>query len=323
MTPSALPGIEEFTMNKPSFLTTLTLALICATASLHAQAQGGIPIPTVVTVETHDKNAAPPVVNREDVMVFEGHDRDTVTEWIPAQGDHAALELFILLDDGSAATLGNQLDDLRKFIVAQAPSTKVGIAYMQNGIAQIAQDLTSDHNQAAKALRLPLGNAGVSGSPYFAITDLAKRWPASTARHEAIVVTDGIDLYYGSNDLEDPYLNAAIEDAQRAGIIICGIYTPAAGHLGHSHWQTYWGQLYLAKLAEKTGGEAYDIGFNGSPVAFTPYLDDVAHRLQNQYLLTFQAKPAKKAEFKKIRITTELSKVDLVAPDAFYVPATR
>ena len=54
----------------------------------------------VVTVEPHHGSDVP-AVNREDVMVYEGKDRDTVTEWIPAQGDHAALELFILLDDGS------------------------------------------------------------------------------------------------------------------------------------------------------------------------------------------------------------------------------
>jgi hypothetical protein len=33
--------------------------------------------------------------------VFERHDRDEVTAWVPAQGDNAALELFVLLDDGS------------------------------------------------------------------------------------------------------------------------------------------------------------------------------------------------------------------------------
>jgi len=50
------------------------------------------------------------------VLVFEGHDRDKVIDWVPAQGDHAALELFVLLDDGAAETLGSQLDDLRKFM---------------------------------------------------------------------------------------------------------------------------------------------------------------------------------------------------------------
>jgi hypothetical protein len=48
------------------------------------------------------------VINREDAMVYQGHDRDTVIDWVPAQGQHALLELMIMLDDGSNTTLGTQ-----------------------------------------------------------------------------------------------------------------------------------------------------------------------------------------------------------------------
>ena len=312
-------------MNKRCFLANLIFGFAvwtCGTASLSAQAAApnGIPVHTVVTAESHH-GSNPPVINREDVMVFEGHDRDMVADWVPAQGDHAALELFVMLDDGSNVTLGSQLEDIRQFILGQPASAKIGIAYMQNGIARIAQNLTSDHAQAAKALRLPEGIAGANGSPYFSLSDLVKRWPESNARREVIMASDGIDRYYGSNDLLDPYLDAAIDDARKAGIIVSAIYTPGVGHFGHSYWQTYWGQLYLSKLAEKTGGEAYYIGFTGAPVSFSPFLDDVTHRLNNQYLLTFLAKPPKKAGFQRIRIRTEVPKIDLVAPEEIYVPA--
>ena len=70
-------------------------------------------------------------------MVMEGKERDPVTEWVPAQGDRAGLEFFVLLDDGSNASLGLQLEEIRKFIDAQPASTKIGIAYMQNGMAKI------------------------------------------------------------------------------------------------------------------------------------------------------------------------------------------
>jgi len=88
------------------------------------------------------------VINREDVMVHEGRDRDLVVDWVPAQGEHAALELMILLDDGSNTTLGTQLDDLRNFISSQPDTTTVGVAYMRDGVAQVAQNLTSDHSLA-------------------------------------------------------------------------------------------------------------------------------------------------------------------------------
>jgi hypothetical protein len=137
------------------------------------------------------------------------------------------------------------------------------------------------------------------------------------------MVSDGIDEYYGGNDLQDPYLEGAIGDAQRAGIIISAIYTPGVGHFGHSYWQTYWGQLYLAQLAERTGGESYYIGFTGAPVTFAPYLEDQSRRFTHQYFLTFLAKPPKKAGLQPIKIKTEVSNADLVSADMVYVPAAQ
>lgn len=309
-------------MNKYGFVASAVLGLaVCMCGSLSAQqapADDGIPVHMVVTAEPRHGSDLPEV-KREDVMVFEGKTRDKVTEWTPALGDRAGLELFILLDDASSSSLGTQLDDIRKFIAAQPASTKIGVAYMQDGVGKIVQNPTSDHDQAAKTLRLPIGMAGINGSPYFSVSDLIKRWPASTDRREILMVSDGTDPYYGGHDPSDPYLEAAIDDAQRAGIVVSAIYTPGAGHFGHSYWQTYWGQLYLAQLTDSTAGEAYDIGFAGPPVSFSPYLEDLGRRLTHQYFLTFLAKPPKKAGWQKIKVRTELSGVDLVSADKVWV----
>jgi len=267
-------------MNKSLFIISTILGLVlCAAVTKNVvagetPAATGVPVHMLVTVEArHGSNV--PVITREDVMVYEGRDRDHVIDWVPAQGDHAALELFVLLDDGSNTSLGSQLEDVRQFILSQPASTKVGVAYMQNGSARIEQNLTSDPALAAKALRLPMGIGGINASPYFSLRDLVKHWPETTARREVLMVSDGIDRYYGSGDLADPYLAAAIDDAQRAGIVVFAIYTPGVGHYGHSYWRTYWGQIYLAKVADETGGESYYIGLNGPPVSFIPYLDDL------------------------------------------------
>ena len=312
-------------MSKYKFLasTALGLAVGVGGGSLSAQqapAASGVPAHMVVTVEPHHGSEVP-VVNREDVMVYERKDRDPVTEWIPAQGERAGLELFILLDDGSNASLGPLLADIRQFIGGQPASTRIGIGYMQNGSAKIVQNLTSDHEQAAKALRLPMGIRGVNGSPYFSVSDLIKHWPESGSRREVLVITDGVDLYYGSGDAQDPYLQESIANAQRAGIVVSAIYTPGVGHFGHSYWQTYWGQLYLAQLADETGGKSYAIGFNGTPVSFGPYLDDLTRRMSHQFLLTFLAKPPKKAGLQAVKLRTEVPNVDLVSAGKVYVSA--
>jgi hypothetical protein len=262
----------------------------------------------------------PPAITRDDVMVYEGQVRDKVTDWIPAGGDNAALELFVLIDDSANTTLGSQLEDIRQFINSQPATTRVGVAYMQNGIAQIVQNLTSDHTQAAKALRLPLGMLGVDVSPYFSLEDLIKRWPQSNLRREVVMISDGIDRLWGSGP-DDPYVSSAIEQAQRAGILIYTIYTPELGHYGRSFWRTWWGQIDLSRVAEETGAESYYIGFNAPPVSFAPYLDEISLRLAHQYLLTFEAQPEKKAGMQRMKITTEIPNVELVSADSIYVPA--
>jgi hypothetical protein len=299
--------------------------LVYGTAELAAQSTqvpDGVPAHMVVTVEAHHGSNVP-VINREDVMVYEGHDRDKVIDWVPAQGEHPGLELFVLLDDGSSASLGTQLGDIRKFINSQPASTKIGVAYMQDGVAHIEQNLTTDHALAAKALRLPKGISGVNGSPYFSLSDLIKKWPESDSRREVFMATDGIDRYYDSADLLDPYLAAAIEDAQKAGVLVYAIYTPGVGHYSHSYWRSYWGQLYLARLTDETGGESYYIGFTGPPVAFAPFLADAADRWNHQYLLTFLAKPPKKAGLQPVKVRTEVPNAELVSADKVYVPAAR
>jgi len=314
-------------MKKARFLVWLFGGFVLAAAGVgnlaaqQAPATNGVPVQMVVTVEAHHGSEVP-AISSSDVMVNEGKERDQVTDWVPAQGEHAGLEFFILIDDSSSAGVGLQLNDIRKFIDEQPSSTLIGVAYMQNGIARVEQNLTTDHAAADKALRLPMGIRGVNASPYFAISDLMKRWPKSNNRREALVISDGIDLFYGSGDLLDPYLETAIEDAQKGGVPVSAIYNPGEGHSGHSYWLTYWGQMYLAELAERTGGEAYYIGMTGAPVAFAPYLKDVANRLNHQYILTFVAKPEKKAGFRKVKIRTEVPKAELVAAEQVYVPAT-
>ena len=76
-------------MKKSHFLTSGVFAFLAfAAANVVAQlspAGTGVTVHLVVTVEAH-KGRETPVVNREDVMVHEGNDRDAVIGWVPAQG---------------------------------------------------------------------------------------------------------------------------------------------------------------------------------------------------------------------------------------------
>ena len=304
-------------MRKPGFIAaSLTMSSMLAFAQENATAPA-VPVQMTVTVEArHGKTV--PVLNPGDVIVFQRNERLPVTDMVPCRGEHAGLELFILIDDASGASLGSQLNDLRQFIEAQPATTSVGVGYMRNGTVDLSQDLTADHPRAAKALRLPLGSPAVTASPFLSLSDLMKRWPASSARREVVLVTSGNDPLGGG--IENPYLDAAIRAAQRNGVIVYAIYTPGEGHGGHSFWLMNWGQNHIAQLTEETGGEAYMLGF-GPPVSFAPYLTEIAGHLANQYFVKFLIKPEKKGGFQSVRLTTEVPNAELVAASKVYVPA--
>jgi hypothetical protein len=304
------------------FSALVVIGLIAATPILTGQQPPatGTPVHMVVTAEAHHGSDVP-VIQLEDVMVYQGRDRVKTTDWIPLQGEHAALELFILLDDASGTSLGSQLEDIRRFINAQPATTRIGVGYMRDGTVAMAQNLTDDHAMAAKSLRLPIGVAGINASPYFSLSDLIKRWPEAPVRREILMVSDGIDRY-GSSGASDPYVDQAVEQAQRAGIVIFAIYTPGAGHFGHTFWRINWGQNYLSQLSDETGGESYYLG-SEAPVSFVPYLDDLSRRLLHQYLLTFLAKPVQKASMQSVKLRTEVTNAELVAADHVYVPASQ
>jgi hypothetical protein len=284
-------------------------------------AASGVPVQMVVSVETKHDEALPPI-SQGDVIVHQGRNVRPVTGWVQATGDNAALALAILIDDSAGLSFDTQLNDIRAFIQEQAPATLVAVGYMQNGTVHLTQNFTQDHAAAAKSVRVSQSYFGVEASPYLSLSSFIKRWPASPAvpRREVLMITSGIDTVY-MGVVDNPYVAAAIHDAQCAGIVVYSIYTPSAGHFGHSYWRTNWGQNYLAEISEETGGESYYFMGPQAPVSFAPYLDKLNHQFSNQFLLTFLAEPQKKAGKEPVKITSEIHSVDFVYARTVCVPA--
>jgi hypothetical protein len=275
-----------------------------------------------VTADVADGKQAP-VITPQDVIVKKGKDRLQVTEWLPAKGDRAGLDLFILIDDASDASLGSHLNELRAFIEAQPATTAVGVGYMRNATVQIGQNFTTDHVGASKAIRLPVGSVGAYGSPYLSVIDLMKRWPASSNRHEVVMVTDGIDrARRGRNALLNPDVDTAISVAQRTGTIVHTIYAPGVGRAHRNYWEANSGQNGIAKLSDETGGESFFLGVQ-SAVSFQPYFNDLQKILDNRYLLTVSVKPGNKPGLQYLKLSSEIPGVELSSADALWVPAAK
>ena len=308
------------------------LVLASEPAQPRAASTTTVPVQMVVTVEAnHGKDV--PAVSREDVMVYENRARDEVQDWIPLQADQSRLELLLLLDDASREDFGAQMENLRTFINAQSPVTAIGLGYMHDGVVDIVSRFTTDHAEVARLIRPVLGAVGASANPYLSIVSMIKRWPTDSpspkvlmnrwpeipVRHEILVVSDGIDRT-GGTGFGNPFVDAAIVEAQTSGVIIYTIFARGVGRYGRSILRINWGQNYLSQIAEETGGESFYLG-SETAVSFTPYLDDIDRRLSHQFLLAFFAKPEKKAGLQRIKLRTEVPNAELVGAEKVYVPA--
>lgn len=292
----------------------LALALAFAGCCAPAFAQN-----LVVTAEGRH-GAAPPEVTKDEVSVQLNRGLARVESWTPLRGDNAALQLYIAIDDGEDTDLSIQFGSLKKLIREQPASTQIGLVYLRYGTARIESPLTTDREQTARALRIPLGDPGITGSPYIALSDLIHKWPAPPSpdvRREVLLISDGIDLYSEPNP-ENPYLLTAIADAQRAGIPVHSIWYAGAGHIGHSYFHINWGANFLSELGDATGGEAYWQGFS-APVVFDSFLNDFSQRLRNQYLLTVSLDNAK-GKLVPIRVVCSNPQVSLVTARMLYLP---
>lgn len=297
------------------------IAIISVTLTIGARpaySQESVPVTTVVTVLSPNYTP-PPAIGRDDIAVYEGKEKRDVTGWIPAQGDKAALELAILIDEADRTDIGLQFSDLTNFIKSEPKTTGIGIFYANNGTILAASQFSSEHDAVAKSLRMPFGTFGAYASIYLSLSDLISRWPVTGARREVLLISDGIDRFRG--DPFSPDVDAALEHAQKAGVIIHTLYATGVGRVSRSSFRVSYGQSNLAKLADGTGGEAFFQGLL-TPISFAPFLQQLEMVLKNQYFLTFTAERSKKekGELRSFHVRTEQRNVEISHEDRILVP---
>jgi len=244
----------------------------------------------------------------------------TVAKWTPLRGNRGGLELVVLIDGSARSSLGRQLDDITHFVQSLPPDARVAIGYMQNGNAALSGPLTTDRAEALRGLHIPAGSPGSNGSPYFARSDLAKRWPSEdpSARREVLMVTNGVDEYNRRLDLDDPYVQAAVNDSVRARIIIYAIYWRDQGRVDQTQYANNTGQNLIQIVTDATGGKNFWIG-NGNPVSFQPYLEELNRRFRNQYELSFITRLNGKPEIQTMKLKLSSPGSEVTAPQQVLV----
>jgi hypothetical protein len=299
----------------------IAVAFVAANPGISASVPNavGVPVQMVITVRPASGASRPETLEARDLKVLEGSTPAPVVRLQRLAGDLADMQLFVFLDDSTrSSSLGIHLPELKAFLNSLPATTQVAVGYMRNGSFALAQSFTADHQQAASALRLPEAIPGENGSPYFALSDLIDHWPSkqSTGRRAVLMLTDGVDPYYGTAMMDDPYVDAAIRDALKENVMVYSIYLRGAGLYGRNGWVANFAQSRLMEVTQETGGYAYFLAFT-DPVTISPFLSDFEDRLDNQYQVTIDALDHKGVQPVKLR--TELPGLKVDGPTHIYV----
>jgi hypothetical protein len=278
------------------------------------------PVQMVITALPAHGNGPVERLTPGDISVLQGDTRGEVLSLQPLTGVMAAEQLVVLLDDSSqSASLSVHFNELRPFLEKLPATTEVAVGYMRNGTVLYVQPFTKDHDAAANSLRLPLGVPGVNGSPYFSLSDLLGHWPSKNPaqRRDVLMLTDGVDRYFGTSIIDDPYVDAAIRDAAKQKVAVYPIYLFGAGGYGRGLYTRTFAQSRLLLLAQQTGGYAYFEDFT-NPVTIAPFLSDFDHRMANQYLISVAGLHGKGLQ--TVKVVSERPDVKITAAERVYLP---
>lgn len=284
-------------MNRMMFAT-LLLAMVPAAALAQAPNPadaGGLATQTLVRVDSKHDVVPTAATTRVEV----NGQQVPLAGLSPVQPGNA--EVALLIDEGLSRSAGIQLSDLRKFATTLPPQTELFVGYMSNGRVLQAVPFTTDHTRAAESIRLPDSLPGQSASPYFCLSDFVKHWPSGDQKLDltrplpagsplkarfVIMVTNGVDPYNGSVSIvnqNSPYVEAAANDAQRAGVPVYSIYySDSAMRSGAAAFS---GQSYLQQVADETGGQSLYMG-TINPVSLLPYFKAFDRAMGQTYIAT-------------------------------------
>ncbi len=273
----------------------------------------------VTVLPKHEGDPAPSVSQSGAKLKVNGKEAE-ISKLVPLTGPDNVLELVVMIDGSARNSLGRQFDDIEQFIKSLPPNVVSTIAYMQNGQTTMTGPFSADHAAVLKGLHLPGGSPGSNGSPYFCLSDLAKRWPSRNpaARREVLMITDGVDPYNLRFDPDNPYIQSAISDSAKAGIVVYTIFWRGQGRIGDSQYENNAGQNLSLILTEATGGKSFWLG-SGNPVSFQPYLEELTRRFRNQYELSFVSPLKNKSEVLPMKLKFSVPGSGVDAPEQVFV----
>jgi len=199
----------------------------------------------------------------------------------------AQLNIAILIQDDLTSQVGNELGVTRDFIRSLPTGSRVMVGYITSGTLQVRQPFTTDLNQAANSLRIPIASTSASPfTPYVEVIDALKKFDPRWKGHNAVLlISDGLDTSHGFDSSSAGHtldIDRTISEAGKRDVAIFSFYAPSVGLTSRSQLAASYGQSSLNRVSHDTGGAAFFQGTTGF-VTFDSYYTRLREQLNRQY----------------------------------------
>ena len=197
------------------------------------------------------------------------------------------LNLAVLIQDDLIPQVGSELGVTKDFIRSLPQGSRVMVGYITTGTLQVRKPFTTDLENAAKSLRIPLASRGSSAfNPYVEVLEALKKFDNSwTNANAVLLISDGLDTSRGFDSTAAGHtidLERAISEANKRHVSVFSFYAPSVGLTSRNRLAASYGQSSLNRLSHDTGGRAFFQGTTGF-VTFDSYFSRLRETLNRQY----------------------------------------
>jgi hypothetical protein len=197
------------------------------------------------------------------------------------------LNIAILVQDDLVSQVANELGVTRDFIQSLPQGSRVMVGYITAGTLQVRQPFTTDLEQAAKSLRMPIASRGSSAfNPYVEVLEALRKFESDwTGANAVLLISDGLDTSRGFDSTAAGHtidIDRTISEANKRQVAIFSFYAPSVGLTSHSRLAASYGQSSLNRVSDETGGRAFFQGSTGF-VTFDSYFARLRETLNRQY----------------------------------------
>ncbi|HRI03014.1 MAG TPA: hypothetical protein PLL77_04660 [Pyrinomonadaceae bacterium] len=258
-------------------------------------------------------------VQADRLIVRENNDEQQILS-IKSVGD-SPLSIAFLIQEDMTSNFNLQIKDIQEFIRGLPKGTRVMVAYLRGGAAEIRQKFTDDLDKAAGSLRIISSSQfAAPRSPYDGVSDTLGRFDAMPAGRRAILLfSDGLDTTNGLNlasIMQSSDLDQAILKAQRKSVAVYSFYHPTVLTETSNSILGLGAQGALDKLSDETGGRSFFHGIS-APVSFKPFFKDMFMSLNRQFALTYLSTHMKK-NYYKVKVSSTNPEIKIEHPRGYY-----